>query len=105
MTVKQTSRRDTAPPRRKIALLRRALLVVAMSIAVSASAAKFTASVDRETILLGETVTLTLSFEGAAPSSMPQLPAIPGLQVAGGMNYSTTSSAGPEGQMHTVTRF
>lgn len=105
MTVKQTSRRDTTPPRRKIALLRRGLLVAAVSIAVSASAAKFTASVDRETILLGETVTLTLSFEGAAPSSMPQLPAIPGLQVAGGMNYSTTSSAGPEGQMHTVTRF
>jgi hypothetical protein len=36
---------------------------------------------------------------------MPQLPAIPGLQVAGGMNYGTSSSTGPDGLTHTVTTF
>jgi hypothetical protein len=44
-------------------------------------AAAFTASLDRDTIALGETATLTLSFEGGQPKLIPTLPPIPNLQI------------------------
>ena len=44
----------------------------------SAWSASFTATLDRDTISLGETATLSLSFEGAQPRSVP-MPAVPGL--------------------------
>src|SRR5438045_2604832 len=40
---------------------------------------KFSATLDRDTILAGETATLTLTFEGVSPQGMPTIPAIPGL--------------------------
>ncbi len=43
-------------------------------------AATFTASLDRDTIALGETATLTLTFEGGSPKSIPQ-PEVPHLQI------------------------
>jgi hypothetical protein len=46
-------------------------------------AASFTATLDRETVTVGETATLTLRFEGGEPKSVPSPPALPNLQIAG----------------------
>ena len=46
----------------------------------SGGAAQILASLDRTTITLGETVTLTISFDGVGTASAPQLPAIPNFQ-------------------------
>jgi hypothetical protein len=43
-------------------------------------AVTFTASFDRDTIALGETATLTLTFEGGSPKSIPE-PEVPHLQI------------------------
>ena len=43
-------------------------------------AASFTASLDRETITLGEQATLSLKFDGVQPQNAPVLPAVAGLQ-------------------------
>jgi regulator of replication initiation timing len=48
-----------------------------------AGAANFTASLDRDTITLGETATLSLDFEGGAPKAFPALPSPPNLQITG----------------------
>lgn len=96
---------DLASCRRRNSILRLAAFGFALLWSLTAHAVKFTTSLDRDTVVLGESVTLSLSFEGASPTSMPQLPAIPGLQVAGQMSYGTTSTTGPDGQMHTVTKF
>ena len=48
-----------------------------------ASAATFTASLDRDTITLGEGATLSLSFEGGTPDSVPTPPGSANLQVNG----------------------
>ena len=44
-------------------------------------AATFTASLDRDTITLGESATLSLSFEGGQPDAVPTPPALANLQV------------------------
>jgi hypothetical protein len=48
-----------------------------------------TASLDRQSAAVGESVTLTLTFQGVSPSAPPGLPALPNLQVA----YSGQSSS------------
>src|SRR6266566_1182609 len=45
------------------------------------SGASFTATLDRETVAVGESATLSLSFEGGEPKSIPVPPAIPNLQI------------------------
>jgi hypothetical protein len=80
-------------------------LAAALLIATVASAATFSVSLDRDTVVVGETVTLTLTFEGASPGGMPQLPAIPGLQVTGGMSSGYSSSLGADRQMHSVQTY
>ena len=45
-------------------------------------AVTFTASLDRDTIALGESATLSLDFDGGSPKDIPALPEIPGLQIA-----------------------
>jgi BatD DUF11 like domain len=57
-----------------------AMLLVAL-LPGAAWAASFTASLDRDTLTLGESATLSLAFEGAQPSSVPT-PRVPGLQIA-----------------------
>lgn len=47
----------------------------------TAFAANFTASLDRDTIALGETATLSLAFEGGQPGNVPT-PQIPGLEIS-----------------------
>ena len=46
----------------------------------SGRAASFTASLDRDTITLGESATLTLRFDGETPQTEPTLPQISGLK-------------------------
>lgn len=46
-------------------------------------AATFTATLDRETVTVGETATLSLRFDGGEPKSIPALPQLPNLQIAG----------------------
>ncbi len=45
-------------------------------------AATFTASLDRDTIALGESATLSLSFEDGSPRNVPMPPNVAGLQIA-----------------------
>jgi hypothetical protein len=49
----------------------------------SSQGAQVTASVDRPTVMLGETLTLTISFDGVPTVGQPQLPALPNFQVMG----------------------
>ncbi len=49
--------------------------------AAPARAATFTASLDNDTLTLGQSTTLSLTFEGGSPQSPPTLPGIPGLQI------------------------
>ena len=46
-----------------------------------AGAAGFTASLDRDTITLGESATLSLTFEGGSPKQVPTPPATPNLEI------------------------
>lgn len=73
-----------------------------LSGAVPGFAAKFSTALDRDTVVLGEGITLTLTFEGAPPRGLPQMPNIPGLQVGGGMSSGSSTSVGPDGQAHSV---
>jgi hypothetical protein len=57
-----------------------ALLLVALGVG-TAVAASFTASLDRDTITMGETATLSLNFEGGSPAQVPQPAGVPGLQI------------------------
>ncbi len=45
-------------------------------------AATFTASLDRDTIALGESATLSLTFEDGSPRTVPMPPNVAGLQIA-----------------------
>ena len=44
-------------------------------------AASFTATLDRDTVAVGETATLSLKFEGGQPRQTPALPSLPNLQI------------------------
>ena len=80
------------------------LSLCVLLVALPALAAKFTTSLDRDSVVLGENVTLTFSFEGVNPGGMPQLPAIPGLQIAGGVS-SGISSIVADGRMQSVQTY
>ena len=67
-----------------------ALLAVLASSGVL-HAATFTASLDRDTVEVAEGATLTMTFEGGQPRSIPYPPSIPNLQIAErGTSQSTT---------------
>src|SRR3954447_16846242 len=50
-------------------------------VASSLFGATFTATLDRDTITVGDTATLTLKFEGGDPKAVPMPPEIPNLQI------------------------
>src|SRR5882724_6295009 len=54
-----------------------------------AAAPSMTARLDRDSAAVGESVTLTLTFEGVAPKGPPNLPPLAGVQTS----YSGQSSA------------
>ncbi|MBI3416198.1 MAG: protein BatD [Verrucomicrobia bacterium] len=57
----------------------------------SVQAAAFTATLDRDTTSVGESVTLSLTFEGGAPKAAPNIPAISGLAIRYGGQSSQHS--------------
>jgi hypothetical protein len=61
----------------------RVLLSVVFCLALSgrANAVDFTVSLDRNIITLGETATLTMTFEGDSPDVLPAIPSIPNLRI------------------------
>ena len=56
-------------------------LAVLIFSAATARAASFTASLDRDTITLGETATLSLKFEGGTPEQLPSSMTVSNLQL------------------------
>src|ERR1700757_2843310 len=56
------------------------VLVAGALLDCAAFAASFTASLDRDTMTLGEQATLSLKFDGVQPQDAPSMPNIPGLQ-------------------------
>lgn len=59
------------------------LILAALCFAVApARAATFTASLDHDTIAIGESATLSLTFDGGSPKSVPLPPNVPGLQIS-----------------------
>jgi len=73
--------------------------VLLAGISSSWAAPGVTAWLDRETVAVGENVILTLTFDGAAPPSAPNLPALPNLQLVG--VRATTSMNAVNGQATT----
>lgn len=65
----------------------------------TAFGANFTASLDRSTIAMGETATLSLTFEGGQPGNVPT-PDVPGLEFSDTGN--STSFSFVNGQMSSV---
>ncbi len=72
-----------------------ACLAVLIFGAVTARAASFTASLDRDTMTLGESATLSLTFEGGQSKNVPT-PSVPGLQIVNtgnSQNFSIINGA------------
>jgi hypothetical protein len=60
-----------------------ALVLAGLSLGVAQiHADTFTASLDRDTIALGESATLSLTFDGGSPKDVPLPPNVPNLQIA-----------------------
>ena len=60
----------------------RLLFILAALATLPLHATTFTVSIDHDTVLLGDTATLSLKFDGGQPQGTPQLPQIPGLQIS-----------------------
>lgn len=60
-----------------------AIAAVCLLLAQGLRAASFTATVDRNVVPVGETVTLSLTFDGVRPQSTPALPHIPNFAFQG----------------------
>jgi BatD DUF11 like domain len=68
---------------RRVRSLRGAILLACcFAAAIPAFAVTFTAALERDTVTLGESVGLSLTFDGAQPDGTPTLPTIAGLQIA-----------------------
>lgn len=59
-------------------------LAFSLLLATAHAAPSFNASLDRETINVGETATFSLIFQDCSPQGQPSLPAISGLEFGGG---------------------
>lgn len=58
-----------------------ALLLCGVGFCSAARAVTFTAALDRDTITLGDSVALSLTFDGAQPQDTPNVPAVANLQI------------------------
>ncbi len=63
-------------------------------------AASFTASLDRETVSLGESATMSLTFNGGQPENL-NMPNVPGLQITK-IGYSFNNSIDTSGQANST---
>ena len=90
---RQSNEVNFSPCARGIIMLRRhALIVFAILFTVwTASAASLKATLDRQTVVVGETLTLTLQFKNAQVAGSPNLPDIPGIRVIGNSTSFSTS--------------
>ncbi len=74
---------------------------------VHVNASDFTVSLDRNTITLGETATLTMTFEGDSPNSLPVIPSVPNLRIEDQRNdftqYSSVNGVGTSSRLHTFS--
>lgn len=68
------------------------LLCLGLATSPAWSAPAFSVALDRNVVPVGETVTLNMIFEGAAPAGAPPLPALPNLRAAGAVGQSTELS-------------
>src|SRR5689334_8838417 len=71
--------------RRRVSSLRRVALLFCsgwFALATAVQAVTFTATLDHDTITLGESAALALTFEGGSPKDVPGLPAIANLQIS-----------------------
>ena len=66
---------------RLLAAMGRAVLAVGLVWCHSLAAANFTASLDRDTVALGESTTLSLVFDGGEPTQVPEIPSIANLSI------------------------
>ncbi len=58
------------------------ILLMVCGMSSPALAATFTAALDRDTITVGESATLSLKFEGGIPADVPKVPNVAGLSLA-----------------------
>lgn len=81
------------------------LFVHLVLISGAAAAPSFNTTLDRNVVPVGETVTLSLVFEGAAPAGTPALPPIRNVAVAPGASQSTSYSFvnGQQSSTHTFS--
>lgn len=63
------------------------LAIMFFVVVETASGAAFTATLDRDSTSVGESVTLSLTFEGAAPKAAPNIPPIDGLTIQFGRDF------------------
>jgi len=74
--------------------------------AVALHGASFSASLDRDTIALGETAVLNLVFEGSGQMQLSPPPAVPGLVISGPQQQQSTSIVnGQQTQSLTVSYY
>src|SRR5688572_11486486 len=69
----------------------RLLLLISLFLLYAGSlsaAPSFTAALDRNTVPLGETVTLNLILEGVTPAGAPPLPPLQGITIAPGVSQA-----------------
>src|SRR5262245_44485463 len=77
------------------------IMLLFCSAAARAGEGRFSATLDRDSIVLGEVVTLSCRFENGQPGGLPGIPTVAGLQVAGTVSTSTESRI--EGGAMTAT--
>jgi hypothetical protein len=78
-------------------------LAAALLLPTALSAATFGASLDRDTIALGESATLSLTFEGGQPNNLP-MPNVPGVQIVNtGNSHSVSIVSNQMSAMITLT--
>ena len=83
ITMQSCQARSVSSSRHRGNVLFPAALLCALALlsTETAHAVKFTASLDRDTITLGETASLSLKFDGASPDEAPTIPPIANLQI------------------------
>lgn len=80
------------------------LVILFLAFQSAVAAPTFSTSLDRDTISLGETVTFTMTFQECTPNADPRLPAMSGLEFAGGgmtEQFSIVNGAASQSKSYT----